>query len=128
MKRQEKMAFMWVFAKMQTSASLTELGSWFAKLCVLAMSQETPESIDLRPTPAEPDDEDSIHEPLPEPRQTLRTRTSFGRHFDDIATRVEGQIGRDDSPISNAITAQHWCSTCWQPSCRWPHCGASSCM
>ena len=92
-----KMGYMLLFAKMQQAPSLPALDQCFKKLSILAMATECVDHLDLSDlnSAAAGSDDDAYGEvekdPVPEDEhgKTYRTRTSFGRYFEDVARRAE---------------------------------------
>ena len=86
------------------------LDQCFRKLCILAMSTECVDYLnlsDLNSAAARSDDDtDGENEkdliPEDEHAKTYRTRTSFGEHFEDVARRArEKDVKASDKQITN---------------------------
>ena len=98
--------FMWLFARMQKATSLAAIDEIFRRLCILALSRnECSEQLDqLQPAtgpPSAADDTRSCELPSEAADDvtdgtTYRTKTAFGRHFEDVA-----RVAREDSLLSD---------------------------
>ena len=106
-----KLGYMWLLSKMQQAATLPALDSLFRRLCILALSKE--ERLDQLslplppPTPDDSDIQDDYQLPPDEehPSKTYRTRTSFGRHFEDVAKRARA----DDVRPASTVVSRYFC-------------------
>ncbi|KAF0288512.1 Fatty acid oxidation complex subunit alpha [Amphibalanus amphitrite] len=111
-----KMGYMWLFAKMQQASSLPALDQCFRKLCILAMSTECVDHLDLSDlnsaaaagSDGDADDGEIEKDPVPEDEhaKTYRARTSFGRHFEDVARRAREE---DVKASVKQVTNPYFC-------------------
>ena len=84
-------------------------GPDLSTLCTLALSKKQPQKLVEELGVASPTEAteqyDEEPEPLPEPAQTYRAKTSFGRHFDEIAASVKATCVDDGQEQSSPFCA-----------------------
>ena len=98
--------YMWLFARLQSAQCLSEMDTIFVQMCTLALSKEEPtlQLGEMTTSEDKPTDEDDV-ESLQETGQTYRTKTSFGRHFDDLAASVKADVTAEDQAVSSPFYA-----------------------